>query len=77
METLNGYLYDFSVDYNAVDKSKIVKSKIMYKYLVLNHNIKDFILLSKYFLYLSFSGSLATKWVSLNNEPCVGLLSLI
>ena len=50
----------------------------MYKYLVLNHNIKNFfVLLSKYLLYLSLSGYLATKWVSLNNEPCVGLLSLI
>ena len=35
--SLNGNVYDFSVDYNSVDKSDILN---IYKYLIIKNNIK-------------------------------------
>ena len=36
--SLNGNVYDFSVDYNSIDKSDILK---IHKYLMTNNNIKQ------------------------------------
>ena len=35
---LNGYVYDFSVDYNSIDVSDIIN---IYKYLIKKHGIKQ------------------------------------
>ena len=35
--TLKGNVFDFSVDYNAIDKSDILN---IHKYLIINNNIK-------------------------------------
>ena len=45
---LNGYVYDFSVDYNIIDTSNINN---IHKYLIKKHDIKKcFELLKKYLL---------------------------
>ena len=75
---LNGNVYDFSVDYNSIDKSDIFNS---HKYLMTKNNIKKMFSLIKQVLIvlLSFNRSLArvtkvsdrTKYVPLNDEPCI------
>ena len=66
-----GNVYNFSVDYDAIDKSERLN---IHKYLMLR-NILNIImprLIKQAFLVLlSFNGSLATKCVSLNNKPCI------
>ena len=54
-------MYNFSVDYNSIDKSDLLNT---YKYLMTKNN-QVFIVL------LSFSESLATKVLSLNDKPCM------
>ena len=51
----------------------------MYKYFMKNHDIKImFTLIKQMFIaLLSFTGSLATKCVSVNNEPCMTRPTLI
>ena len=47
--SLNEYVYDCSVDYNAIDKSEILN---IFKYLMTKNNIKYcLVLLNKCFLY--------------------------
>ena len=66
-----GNVYNFSVDYDAINKSERLN---IHKYLMLR-NILNIImsrLIKQAFLVLlSFNGSLATKCVSLNNKPCI------
>ena len=46
---LNGYVYDFCVDYNIIDTSNIIN---IHKYLMKKHDIKKCLeLLKKYLLY--------------------------
>ena len=56
---------DFSVDYSAIDKYDILNTHIMFWLIKL-----------VFITSLSFNGSLATKFVSLNNEPCTFRLTL-
>ena len=63
--SLNGNAYDFPIDYNHVDKSDMLN---MHKHLMIK---QVFIVL------LSFSSSLATKCLILNDEPCIVRLILI
>ena len=66
--TFKGSIYDFSVDYNVTDKSDILN---IHKYLMIKNNIWNVSLFKKMFIgLLSFSESLATKRMSLNNEQC-------
>ena len=64
-------MYNFSVDYDAIDKFDRLN---IHKYLMFR-NILNIImsrLIKQTFLVLlSFNGSLATKCVSLNNNPCI------
>ena len=63
--SLNGNIYDFSVDYNSIDKSDILN---IHKYLMTNNNI----MFSLFIVLLSFSKSLAwdrAKYLFLNDEP--------
>ena len=75
--SLNGIVYDFSVDYNFVDKFDILNIQ---KYLLTKNNKVMFSLIKQVFIaLLSFSGSLAciakvseqTICLSLNDEPCM------
>ena len=46
---LNGNVYDFSIDYNSIDKSDILN---IHQYLMSKNNIKWFLaLLNKFLLY--------------------------
>ena len=65
--SLKGNVYDFSIDYNGTDKSDILN---IHKYLVVKNNIMFWLVKQVFIVLLSFSGSLATKCVSVNNEPC-------
>ena len=38
--SLNGNVYDFSVDYNSIDKSDIISIHKYHKYLITKNNIK-------------------------------------
>ena len=60
----------FSFYYNGID---VVDISDMFKYFMKNHDIKImFTLIKQMFIaLLSFTGSLATKCVSLDNEPCM------
>ena len=60
--SLEGSVYDFSVDCYAVNKSNILN---IYKYLMDKNNIKSV------YCIIEFCGSLAAKYVSLINEPCM------
>ena len=86
---LYGYVYDFSVAYDTIDVDQVLDIQ---KYLMKKHGIKcsDYLnrhfialkcldYLNRYFIaLLSFSRSLATKYVFVNNEPCmIGLFLLI
>ena len=63
--SLNGKSYDFPIDYNHVDKSDMLN---MHKHLMIK---QVFIVL------LSFSSSLATKCLILNDEPSIVRLILV
>ena len=79
---MKGNVYDFSVDYNAIDKSDILN---IHKYLMVKNNITYCLIQQVLFALLSFSGSLAgiahvsghTKCVSLNNQQCMTQPTLI
>ena len=62
--SLNGNVYDFSVNYSSIDKSDILN---IHKYLMTKNNIKWCLtLLNKCSLYYLVSASLATKCLFLN-----------
>ena len=73
---LYGYVYDFSNDNNSIDDVDILD---MYKYFMKNYDIRIMFTLLKHMFIalLGFNGSLATKCVSLNNEPCMTRPTLI
>ena len=86
---LYGYVYDFSVAYDTIDVDQVLDIQ---KYLMKKHGIKcsDYLnghfialkcldYLNRHFIaLLSFSRSLATKYVFVNNGPCmIGLFLLI
>ena len=59
-------MYDFSIEYSAIDKSDILN---IHKYLMVKNNIKQCLgLLNKYLLYYWV---LATTCVSLDFEACM------
>ena len=68
--SLNGNVYDFSVDYNFIDKSDILN---IHKYLMTIYKM----ILSLFTVFLSFSKSLATKCLFLNDEQCIVRPTLI
>ena len=57
-------MYDFSANHNSIDKFDVLNIQ---KYL----KIKNRVTKKVFVALLSFSKSLPTKYVSLNNEPCV------
>ena len=63
-------MHDFSVDHNSVDKSYTMN---IHKYLMTKNNIKSWsVLLKKCLLYYwVLKNQLATKYVFLNDEPCM------
>ena len=64
-------MYDFSVDYNSVDKFDILN---IHKYLITKNNIKKMMfstIKQALVVLLSFSSSLAPKCLALNDEPCM------
>ena len=77
-------MYDFSVDFNSIDKFNILN---IHKYLMIKTNTKycSALLNKCLFILLSFSESLAhvdnvsdqTKLLSLNNKPCTVRPTLI
>ena len=68
---MNEYVYDFSVDHNSIDVDDTLDIR---KYLMKNM----FIFIKQMLVgLLSFGGSLATKYVSLNNQPCVTKPTLV
>ena len=70
------FCVSFTVDYDAIDKSNIIN---IHKYVMLKKQYKIMFRLIKQVLFalLPFSESLATKCVSLNNEPCITRSTLI
>ena len=54
--SLNGNVYDFSVDWNSIDKSDILN---IHKYLITKNNIKFSLVKQVFVLSLNFSSSLA------------------
>ena len=46
--SLKGNMYDFSVDYNVINKSDILNIR---KYLMVKNNIKCFVILNKFLLH--------------------------
>ena len=54
--SLNGNVYDFSVDWNSIDKSDILN---IHKYLITKNNIKFSLVKQVFVLLLNFSSSLA------------------
>ena len=62
---VNGNMYDFPVDYNSIDKFDIIKNSEIFNKLMVSL-IKQMVI-----VLLSFTSSLATKFVSLNDEPCM------
>ena len=76
--SLNGKVYDVSVNYNAIDKSGILN---ILMYVIIKNNIKQCSNLTCYLTklnftkhafiaLLSFSKTLATKCISLSKETC-------
>ena len=64
--SLNGNVYDFSVNYSSIDKSDILN---IHKYLMNKSNKITISLIKQVFIVLlSFSISLATKYLYLNDE---------
>ena len=74
--SLNENVYDCSADYNSIDKSHILNIQ---KYFMKKSNMKKIFSLIKrvFIILLSFSESLASKCVSLNDETCMVRLTLI
>ena len=69
--SLNGNVYDFSVDCNSIDKSDIVN---IHKYLMTKNNIMFSLIKQVFLVLLSFSECLALnrkKCLFLNDEPCM------
>ena len=67
---LNGYVYDFSADYNAIAIDGILH---IYKYLMKKNNMikKVFRFIEKVFVVsMSIFGCNALKFVSMNNQDC-------
>ena len=60
-------MYDFSANHNSIDKFDVLNILNIQKYL----KIKNRVTKKVFVALLSFSKSLPTKYVSLNNEPCV------
>ena len=72
---LYGYAYDFSVYYDTIDVDDILDiHKYLMKSMMWNNVYVNFLV---FIVLLSFKGSLATKCVSLNNEPCMTRPTLI
>ena len=64
---LYGHAYDFAVDYDNIDVDDFLD---IHKYLIVKNDKKMFSLIKQVSIaLLTFSGSLATKYMSLNNEP--------
>ena len=66
-------VYDSSFDSNAIDRSNI------YKYFMVKNNVLSYFCHVKqlFIVLLSFSGSRATKCMSLNNEPCMIFINIL
>ena len=73
---MNGYVYHFSVDHDTIDNTDItdIQDYFIKKYIVwmFRFSTQGFIV-----LLLCFGGSSATKWISLNNQPCTVRPTLI
>ena len=62
----NGYVYGFSLDDNTIDISDIVD--------ILKYTIKNDVNVWIHEIFLlCFVRSIATKYISLNNEPCLAI----
>ena len=74
--SLNENVYDFSQDYNSIDRSDILN---IHKVLKNKNYMKImFSVIEQVFIgLLRFRESLATKCVSLNDEPCMVRSTLI
>ena len=66
-------VYSSSFDSNAIDRSNI------YKYFMVKNNVLSYFCHVKqlFIVLLSFSGSRATKCMSLNNEPCMIFINIL
>ena len=74
--SLNSTVYGYSVDQSEIEKEDILN---IHDYLMKSNNAKRLLRFIKqaFITLLSFSRLLATKCISLNNEPCLVRATLI